>query len=201
MTRRGLRRAPSYGRLAALLAALGLAAAAVAACGGGGGGGGGGGPTPPPPPPQPQPAINFTGDSVAAPAVRLVRGAGSSATVLELEVRADQLPAVYALAFDLTYPSAALSFDAFAEGGFLDGNGVETSLQVAEPNPGRLVIGHSRLGEVGVIAGSGLLMTLRFDAAGAGTGEIAFERNQLFDQRGVEVRGASWAGGTVEVIP
>lgn len=200
MTRRAVR-APGHGRLAVLLAALG-AAAAIASCGGGGGGGGGGGPTPPPPPPQPQPAIDFTGDSAAAPAVRLVRGAGSTGTVLELEVRADQVPGVYALAFDLTYPSAALRFDVFAEGSFLDGNGaVDTSLQVAEPNPGRLVIGHSRLGEVGAIAGSGLLMTLRFDAAGAGAGEIAFERNRLFDRRGVEVRGASWAGGTVEVIP
>lgn len=183
------------GRRSIVIAAL-AAALAGAACGGGGGGGGGG----TPPPTQPQPGIVFNGSGVAAPAVRLARGAASSGTVLEVEVRAEQLPGVYGLAFDLTYPSNALRFDAFAEGGFLTGGGpAQTSLQVAEPSSGRLVVGHTRLGAVGAVAGSGVILTLRFVAVGSGSGSLSFSSNRLFDASGDEVPGAAWGGGTVQV--
>lgn len=181
------------GRKSIVIAAL-AAALVGAACGGGGGGGGGG-----TPPTQPT-GIVFTASGVAAPAVRLARGAASSGTVLEIEVRADQLPGVYGLAFDLTYPSNALRFDAFAEGGFLTGGGpAQTSLQVAEPSSGRLVVGHTRLGDAGAVSGSGLLMTLRFVAVGPGSGSLSFSANRLFDTSGDEVAGAAWGGGTVQV--
>jgi hypothetical protein len=44
-------------------------------------------------------------------------------------------------------------------------------------------------------------MTLRFTAAGAGAGSLTFDRNRLFNQRGDEVRGPAWGGGTVQVTP
>lgn len=182
----GRRRAPVLA-LAAVLT--------VAACGGGGGGGGGG----TPPPTQPQPGITFSGSSVAAPAVRLARGAASAGSVLELEVRADGLAGVYGLAFDLTYPSNLLRFDAFAEGSFLSGGGAQTSLQVAEAGTGRLVVGHTRLGNVAATAGSGTLLTLRFVAVGPGSGSFSFSANRVFDAAGKEVSGTAWGGGTVQV--
>lgn len=176
-----------------LTAALGLVA--TAACGGGGGGGGG--PTTPTPP---QATVELTVQGAAAPAIRLARGAGSGSTTLALEIRADSLASVYGLAFDLTYPSGLLRYDGVTEGGFLDGDGASTSLQVARVEAGRLVVGHSRLGDVGATTGSGLLLTLRFTAVGPGTGSIAFARNRLFDADGAEVPGVSWAGGTVRTV-
>lgn len=180
---------------AAALATIVAVAVLFAGVGcGGGGGGGGGGPT------QPQPGITFTGSGVAAPAVRLTRGAGTSGSVLELEVRADQLPGVYGLAFDLVYPSGVLRFEGFAEGDFLGRNGpVQTSLQLAEPSAGLLVVGHSRLGDTGTVAGSGLLLTLRFTAVASGSGSFTFSANRLFDARGDQIRGPAWGGGTVQV--
>ncbi len=176
-----------------LTAALGLVA--TAACGGGGGGGGG-----PSTPTPPQASIELTVQGAVAPAVRLARGAGSGPTTLALEIRADSLQSLYGLAFDLTYPSGLLRYDGFAEGGFLDGDGASTSLQVARVEAGRLVVGHSRLGDVGTTTGSGLLLTLRFTAVGAGTGSIAFSRNRAFDAEGEEIPGVSWAGATVRTV-
>lgn len=186
-------RAPGKRRTAVLALAAALTGVG---CGGGGGGGGGGGT---PPPTQPQPGITFSGSSVAPPAVRLARGAGSSGSVLEVEVRADQLAGVYGLAFDLSFPSNALRFDAFAEGGFLSSGGAQTSLQVAEAGSGRLVVGHSRLGDVAAASGSGVLMTLRFVAVGSGSGSLSFSANELFDAGGNRVPGTAWGGGTVQV--
>lgn len=164
----------------------------AAACGGGGGGGGGGGPT------TPNPGITFTASNVTAPAVRLVRTAGSG-NMIELAVRADQIPPVYGLAFDLSFPSNVLRFDSFADGGLLGAGGAQTSLQVAENPAGTLVIGYSRLGAVGMTGGSGDLVILRFTAAGTGSGSFSFSRNRLIDATGSEIRGPSWGGGSVQV--
>jgi len=185
------------GRLWTALLAVALAAALTGTgCGGGGGGGGGGGT---PPPTQPQPGITFNGATVTAPAVRLARGVGSSGSVLEVEVRADQLTAAYGVAFDLTFPSSLLRFEAFAEGSFLSAGGAQTSLQVAETGAGRLVVGHTRLGNVAAASGSGVLMTLRFVAVGPGSGSFSFTANELFDAGGNGVSGTAWGGGTVQV--
>lgn len=172
-----------------------VAVLAGTGCGGGGGGGGGAAP-----PTQPQPGITFTGSGVSAPAVRLARGAGTSGSVFELEVRADGLPAVYGVAFDLTYPSGVLRFEGSAAGSFLAGDGgAQTSLQVAEASAGRLVVGHTRLGDVGGVGGSGVLLTLRFTAVASGSGAFTFSANRLFDASGSPVAGPAWGGGSVQV--
>lgn len=171
-----------------------LAAAVVLACGGGGGGGGGG-----TPPTAPQPGITFTGSQVQPPAVRLAEAPGSGGTVLELAVRADGLSDVYGVAFDLTYPSDLLRFEASAEGDFLGEEGVSTSLQVAENPRGRLIVGYSRLGAAGGVDGSGELVVLRFVATASGSGNFRFSRNQLVGPAGETIPGASWGGGSVRV--
>jgi Cohesin domain len=166
------------------------------ACGGGGGGGGGG-PTAPPPP---APGITFTatGGSSAA-AVTLVRGAASTATTLVLEVRADQVNDLYGLSFDLTYPSAQLRYDGATEGGLLSAGGQPTSLLISPASPGMLVVGFSRLGAVAGAEGSGVLLTLRFTAVGAGTGAFGFARNSALDSSGASLP-LTWGGGNVAVV-
>jgi hypothetical protein len=76
--------------LAAMLAAL--------ACGGGGGGGGGGGVVPPPP----APTITYAAATGSESAnLSLVEAAGSTATLLRLNLDARNVSGLYGLAFDL----------------------------------------------------------------------------------------------------
>jgi len=168
---------------------------ALTSCGGGGGGGGGGGPT------APQAGLTFTAEGGSAPAVRLLTAAGTSGTTLVVQVQADQLSGVYGLAFDLSFPSGVLRYDGSTEGTFLSAGGATTTLQVAEAAPGQLVVGASRLGDVGATGGSGQLMTLRFTGIGAGSGTLSFSATKVFDASGDEIRGPSWLGGTVQVTP
>lgn len=176
---------------AILLAAL---AASVLSCGGGGGGGG------TPPPTQPVPGITFTAQGVGAPAIRLARGAGSTTTVLLLQVQADQLPPIYGVAFDLGFPANLVRFDAVSEGDFLTRNAPSgTSLQVVENPAGNLVIGYTRLGAAGMVGGSGELFTLRFVAIGGGAGAVTFSRNRVLDESGNPIAGPAWGGGTLQV--
>lgn len=174
-----------------------LALLATLACGGGGGGGGGGGVVPPPPPPT----ITYapaTGSESAN--LSLVEAAGSSATVLRLQLDARNVSGLYGLAFDLVYPGSALTFVRADAGGFLGGAG-STNLQVNSSSSGRLIVGLSRLGAVGGVSGSGTLMTLEFSSGSAGVGTLAFEQNSAFDSAARRITSVTWAGGSVTVAP
>jgi hypothetical protein len=174
------------GRLAAVL----LAAAAVAC-----GGGGGGGPTAPPA------GIVFTASGGSATnGLSLGSAAGSTSTILRLDLSARSVTDLYGVAFDLVYPNQILAFDAATQGTFL--GGVATSLQVDEPSPGRLVVGLSRLGAVSGVSGSGVVLTLEFASrATAGSGSFAFQNNAAFDSAGDAIAGVGWGGGSVSVTP
>jgi hypothetical protein len=174
------------------LARIGLLGAAVTlACGGGGGGGGG--------PTQPVTGITYAPSSSSANLV-LSEAAGGSATVLRLDLRAQQVTGLYAIAFDLVYPSELLVYAGVTEGPFL--GGVATSLQVEETGAGRLVVGLSRLGANGGVSGSGTLLTLEFQSRGsAGGGSLAFEKNSAFDGFARAISGVSWSGGSVSIVP
>lgn len=189
--RRGLLAAVrSLGRPLGLLLGLLLAPAC------GGGGGGGGGPTAPPPP---TPGITFTATGGGAASVTLASGAGSGPTTLVLELRANQVSDLYGLSFDLTYPSAQLRYDGAMEGGLLSAGGQPTSLLISPIAPGTLVVGFSRLGAVAGAEGSGVLLTLRFTAVGAGTGVFGFARNSALDSSGASLP-LTWGGGSVLVV-
>jgi hypothetical protein len=177
-----------------LSAALLLAAVGTAA-GCGGGGGGGGGPT------VPTPGISFVAAGAAgAESLSLAAGPGTSPTTLELQLRATQVSDLYGVAFDLTYPTALLDYTSPTEGSFFGTPGAgQTSLQVAEASPGRLVVGLTRLGAVPGATGSGELLTLRFSAVGAGSQGIAFSQNSAFDSAG-QARPLTWVAGSVSVV-
>jgi len=165
----------------------------VVACGGGGGGS----PTVPPTPPPPT-TIQFTSSVAPADnAVLLVNEGGSTATLLRLQVRAKQITSLYGVSFDLLYPSAALGYVKVEEGTFLAGG--QTSLQVAEPSPGRLVIGLTRLGAAGGVTGSGLLLTIEFASAAGGSGTFSFDKSKAFGPTGATIAGTEFVGGSVTV--
>lgn len=167
-----------------------LAFMLMAGCGGGGGGG----------PTEPGPGITFSAPAATANSLSLRRGTGSSATVLVVEVVATQVTDLYGVAFDLRYPTAVLSYAGITEGTFLDEEGsVATTLQVAETPPGNLVIGTSRLGDVGSVTGTGVVVALEFRAQAAGSGAFSFDRNEALDITGNAQPDVTWTAGTVEV--
>lgn len=167
---------------------------ALAACGGGGGGGGT--PTEPPPPPPPAAAIVFTPSSAAgANSVFLASGPASTASTLFLEVRASQVTDLYGVAFDLTYPSAQLQFVQATPGGLL---GAAGSVQAVTSGAGALIVGGTHLGNVPGSTGSGVIMTLQFNAIAAGEGQLSFSRNSALDSDG-GLLPVTWVAGAVRV--
>ncbi len=172
-----------------------LSLLSLAACGGGGGGGSSPvEPTPTPPPPS-QPSLVFTPQGGAGSGVSLAAGAGSTATTLILEVRANSVNDLYGVAFDISYPANLVQYVRAAQGPLLAGG----TLQVAAGGNGSLVIGLSNLGPVPGASGSGVLMTLEFRAAGAGQGAFSFSRNVAVNSAGQAIDGLSWGTGTVRV--
>ena len=149
------------------------------ACGGGGGGSSPSEPPPGPtatptptvtPTPQPSPTpggpgITFTAASTG-PGIVLAQGAATTASSLTVEVRAAQVTGLYALAFDLDYPAAALRYQSASAGTFLGSSG-QVSMQVVESTSGHLVVGVSRLGSVPGVDGSGVVMSLVFTPVAA----------------------------------
>lgn len=171
-----------------LLALLGL----MTACGGGGGGQG---PTAPPPPAP----VSFTSSGGGANSLSLAQGAGTTANLLVLELRADQVTDLYGIAFDLTYPAGLLSFSGGRQGAFFAQGGAATTFQVGEASAGRLVVGASRLGGVAGAGGSGVVLSLDFTVLANGSGGISFSENQAFDPAGVAMGGIAWNGGSVQI--
>ncbi len=180
---------PALRRLAVLAGAL--AALAALRCGGGGGGSG---PTSPPPP---TPGITFTpSSSAAAPGIALATGAGSSANLLVLEVRATGISNLYGIAFDLQVPGTVLSFTSSSNTGSILSNGTFQISHTATD----LVFGASLLGGVAGVPGTGVIVTLMFQPATAGSGTFTFTHNAAFDSTGQPIAGVTWTAGTVQVV-
>lgn len=178
----------------AVLAVLLLAAAAVLLSTACGGGGGGGGPTAPPPPAS---GLTFTPAAGGGDDAVVLRRQGTGNDTLVLDVAVEGVEGLYGVFFDLRYPDALLDFEGSSEGSFLNVDGAATVLEIAE-QPGNLVVGLSRLGDVAGRSGSGVLLTLRFRAVSGGNGSLTFERNGAVAANGQPLN-LSWSGGTVQI--
>ena len=85
----------------------------------------------------------------------------------------------FLVAFDLTYDPNVIEFVSGSEGPFLSRSGVDpTSFQIGlqDEVAGRLIVGLTRLGPIGNISGSGVLLTLTFNAVGIGSSSLIFEQ-------------------------
>lgn len=106
---------------------------------------------------------------------------------------------VYSLALDLVYDGELIDYLNFTEGDFLsEGGTVQTSFLVSEQS-NRIVIGASRLGQVGGVNTSGdeILMSIGFKVKKVGSGLVTFENNSVLDSSGVTpIQGVEWFGGT-----
>jgi hypothetical protein len=167
-------------------------AIALGACGGSGKGGG----STPVEPPPPTPGFVFTPQSApGVNSVYLANGAATTATTLVLELRANQVTDLYGVAYNLTYPATQLQFTRVTAGPLL-GNG---AVQAAVSSPGTLIIGGTHLGVTPGATGSGVVMTIEFNALAAGSGSFAFARNSALDSTGATISGLTWLAGSVTV--
>lgn len=178
-----------------LVAAMGWLAGAC-------GGGGGGGPTAPPTPtPPPAPVTFRAAGTPAGLTIYLGKTDGTAQNVLRLEVRANDVTDLYGLGFDLDYPTNLLDYrgGSQTEGGFLSADGSNTQILARQITDGTVIVGLSRLGDVGGVDGSGLLLTLDFTAVSNGTGTFSFVANDAFDGQGDRLDETVWMAGDVTV--
>ncbi|KKS67552.1 MAG: hypothetical protein UV36_C0006G0002 [Parcubacteria group bacterium GW2011_GWC2_42_6] len=120
----------------------------------------------------------------------------------------DNVEDLFAVAFDLVFDSDILSFVSAQKGTFLEQDGFATDLSASflrDPqeniiDPGRLIVGYSRLagqgGSIGA-SGSGNLMTLTFEAVATGTSSLAFQKTHFFNSSLDEIL-TNWNNGLVE---
>jgi hypothetical protein len=164
----------------------------LAACGGGGGGSSG--PTAPPPPAK---GFVFT-PGAGTTGITLTQGAATTTTTLFLEVRANSVTDLYGVAFSLQYPNTALRYVSATAGSFLSG----ANLQAVEGKggtAGTVIVGLSKLGMSAGANGSGVLLTLEFQATATGSGAFSFSRNTAINSSAQTLTELSWSAGTVTV--
>ena len=185
-------------RALALLTITTTALSTLVACGGGGGGGGGLPPTQPP-------AIGavFTPDGPAGNnSIALATGQGGGASGFVLDVLASGVSDLYGVSFDLQFPGNAMTLrpNQTAEGTFLSGpDDARTELIVREQPAGTLVIGYSRLGQVGGVDGSGRLFSLEFALVNNGSGPLTLSQTNTIDPFGETQSGVSWIDGSIVI--
>ena len=169
------------------VAVLLLATLLAAACGGGSSG-----PTAPPPPPAK--GFVFT-PGAGTTGITLAQGAATTTTTFVLEVRATSVTDLYGVAFNLSYPNSVLHFTGATAGTFLTG----ASLQTVESPAGTVIVGLSKLGTAGGVDGSGVLLSLQFQAIATGQGAFAFSRNTAINSSAATLSDLPWSAGTISV--
>ncbi len=97
----------------------------------------------------------------------------------EVAVRLLSRRPVSHLPMTLSFDPQVLAFEGWSAGTFLPREG--TSLLVDSGDPGRVIIGASRLGAVPGVEGEGELMKLRFRAISAGRSTVDFEKIRVLD--------------------
>jgi len=89
-----------------------------------------------------------------------------------IDVTVNTVGEVFSAGFQLQYDPSVISYVDYFEGGFLDRDGTEITMQATGSGPGIVRIGMSRMGSEVGISGGGSLVTLVFRAVGEGTSEI-----------------------------
>ena len=87
--------------------------------------------------------------------------------------------------FHIVYDPTVLKFQGAREGPFLARDGAATTFMWAPAGDGaRVVVGHSRLGQVGGISGGGELCILNFAAVAPGNARLGLERAEVIRASG-----------------
>lgn len=160
--------------------------------------GSGSGPTSPNPP-QPPPGISFRVAVTPTPTDSIsLAFAGSTTESITLLLVANDVDSLYGYGLDLPFDPEVLSFAAFQQEGFLEGEGINVVTEVAENPTGRLIIGQTRVGEVQGVSGFGGLLSLTFNAVANGSTPTSPQAGAAFDAAGNQ-QTTLFLGGTVTV--
>ncbi len=158
------------------------------------GGGGSGGPT------APSGSLVFSPDRApGASSFSMRQGSATSGDRLELEIVATSVSDVSSVSFVVSYPANLLRFAAQRQGTFLGSAAALVATPLPAPFQGLVVI-DARPNAAGGVTGSGVVMTLAFDAAAPGSSRIDFASPEARDSQDRAIAGLGWVGGTVTVI-
>ncbi|MGH9382386.1 MAG: secretin N-terminal domain-containing protein [Thermoanaerobaculia bacterium] len=105
---------------------------------------------------------------------------------LEVHIRVDSGRPVSHLPLTLEYDAAALEVLGVARGPFLGADG-EATLLSDITQPGRVVLGASRLGELPGVTGAGIVASVRFRARDTGTSDLRLSQAMARDARLEEI--------------
>lgn len=155
----------------------------------------------PPPPPPPPDAVSFQSASpFAAPnSMRLgMEEFSEESDEVVLILEATVVEDLYGYGVDLVYDTEFLELSGIQGGRFLRGDDITVELRTREEPPGRLIVGHTRVGDVDGASGSGIVLRLTFEMLQTGDTELAFENEDAFDSDGDRTRSA-FVGGTLTI--
>lgn len=152
------------------------------------------------PPPPPMPTVTFTAAGTPGPdTIFFAENTATDGSRLVLNLHTRNVTALYGISLAFDYPSNVLQYSSVAEGGFLRQDNVNTSLLIDEPETGEILIGLTRLGNVGGRSGSGLLLTLEFEATAAGSGDFELTQTEAFGPQARLKPEIRWLSGSVRV--
>ena len=173
------------------LIGLVIAALFISACSGGGGGGSS--------PVAPSKTISFSGSSSGYNVYMAKNNSLSTSDIFAVDVKVDNVTGVYGAAFDVNFDSTKMMYSNHAAGSFLEqgGNTVTYNAATQSGNSSKLLVGISRQAGATGAAGSGSLVTLKFNVTSGGS--IAISNSELKDSSNLLISGITWTGGTVTV--
>lgn len=151
---------------------------------------------------SPSSIITFTADS-SSPGSNTVYMAKnnslSTSDILAVDVKVDNVTGVYGAAFDVNFDSSKMTYSNYAAGSFLekDSNTVTYNAATQSDNSSKLLVGISRQAGATGAAGSGTLVTLKFNVTSGGS--IVISNSELKDSSNLSISGITWSGGTVTV--
>jgi general secretion pathway protein D len=103
---------------------------------------------------------------------------------LTVNVQLDEVTDLFAAPMKIKYDNKVLKLVEVTRGGFLTSDGQQATFSETKvEDPGGAVISMNRIAGAGGISGSGVLVTLKFQAVGKGTSTISFDEAALRDAR------------------
>lgn len=181
--------------------------AALTACSGGGGdvtgggtgggGNGGGGSS--------NVIASFTADNPtpSAKTVSMQQGSQSGSHVT-VEIKVTNTSNVFGASFDILYDDSMATFTGWGRGTFFESGGHAPNYQVLEASAGRIVVGITRLGNVGTASTSGTetVVKLTFGLTKVGSAGVEVEHASLLDGsvQPQPISGITWSEGTLSGV-
>ena len=96
-----------------------------------------------------------------------------------IDVTVDRVQELFSAGVEVRYDASVVAYVDYFEGGFMDRDGSEVSVQVANAGPGVLRMGMARMGTDQGISGSGSLVTLVFRGVAPGRSSIDITASTL----------------------